>query len=208
MLPKVLIGFTRERKEFFESENLNENFALVIDALETNLSDFREWILFCQNVLDDTGLYFMVIWNAGELSPECQSVLLKPLEEKNPLSKMYLMVEKETDLLPTIISRCQVEHYKKNDQGEVFWTEIVKRWKLGAGHIVDYCEKFEVADTELLLNEVIIKIKIELQKQVNLKRIQIMNVALQILKDLHNTNVNKRLALESFMLRSWKIIKT
>ncbi len=206
MLPKVLMGFTGESEVFFERQNLSDNFALSIDAKETNLSEFREWINFCQNVLDETGLYFMVIWNAGALSPECQTVLLKPLEEKKPKTKMFLMVDKETDLLPTIISRCSVEVFYKITKTDIYWTEMVKRWREGAGAVIDFCEKFEVTNLEKLLNEVVLKIKLELQKQVNPKRVLIMNIALEILEDLHNTNVNKKMALESFMLRSLRVI--
>lgn len=206
MLPKVLIGFTGESEVFFERQNLSDNFALSIDAKETNLSEFREWINFCQNVLDETGLYFMVIWNAGALSPECQAVLLKPLEEKKPKTKMFLMVDKETDLLPTIISRCSVEIFQINGKTDIYWTEMVKKWREGAGSVIDYCEKFDVVNLEKLLNETVLKIKIELQKQVNPKRVSIMNIALEILEDLHNTNVNKKMAMESFMLRSLRVI--
>lgn len=206
MLPKVLLGFTGEKENFFEKENLSDNFALSIDASETNLSEFREWVNFCQNVLDETGLYFMIIWNAGELSPECQAVLLKPLEEKKPKTKMFLMVDKETDLLPTITSRCSVEVFQINTKTDIYWTEMVKKWREGAGAVIDFCEKIDPDKLEELLNETILKIKLELQKQVNPKRVAIMNIALEILEDIHNTNVNKKIALESFMLRSLRVI--
>ena len=49
MLPKIVAGFSEERK-FLESQLLEENFVLA--RAETNLVEFREWIVFCQNVVD------------------------------------------------------------------------------------------------------------------------------------------------------------
>lgn len=207
MLPKIVVRFKQERKTFFDLENLDENFVLEIDALETNLREFREWIVFCQNVLDDAGVYSMVIWNAGKLSAECQAVLLKPLEAKKALTRIYLVADKGSDLLPTIVSRCEVVGGDVLKSKEVYWPELVRKWKGGPGQILSYVEKFEVENLQSLLNEVVLKIKAELVKEVNVKRIKILEFALDTLRDVDKTNVNKRMAMESFMLRSWRVIK-
>lgn len=208
MLPKIVAGFSEERKFFLESRLLEENFVLAIDASETNLVEFREWIVFCQNVVDSEGKYSMVIWNADKLSVECQGVLLKPLEEKKPMTKIYLLVEKEASLLPTILSRCEIETFKSGSKKEIYWKDLVKGWKNSPGEILDYCERFEVEELGELLNEVIKKVKEELKNEVNKKRLKVVEIALETWQDIYQTNVNKRMALESFLLRSWRAIKT
>lgn len=209
MLPKILVGnLSGSREKFFEKENLNENFVLAIDAAETNLQEFREWILFCQNVLDDEGVYSMVVWNAGKLSLESQSVLLKPLEEKKTKTRMYLLTEKEANLLPTILSRCEIELESAIEKKDEYWGEIVKTWRGGPGSILDYSEKFKTENLEILLSEIVLKVKKEMKNEVNKRRIHIIDLAFETLQAIYQTNVNRRMALESFLFRGWKVIKT
>ncbi len=208
MLPKILIGYSGDKDGFFQQENLSENFVLFIDGGETNLTDLREWVTFCQNVLDDEGIYSAVVWNAGRLSAECQSVLLKPLEEKKVMTRMYLLTEKEQDLLPTILSRCEIVAGTSLGRETTYWKDLLKVWKGGPGEILAFAEKFDFEKLEELLNEVVIKINFELQNEVTSKRLTILNIALNTLKDIHQTNVNNRMALENFLICSWKVIKT
>ncbi len=208
MLPKILTSFTLSKDRFFEKESLNENYVLTIDGQETNLKEFREWIVFCQNVLDSDGLYSMVIWNAGKLSAECQGVLLKPLEEKKANTRIYLMVEKESDLLPTVISRCETIAGEVDDVKDVFWKDLLKVWRGGPGEALSYSEKFNFEDLESMLNVVIKKINFDLQNEVTGKRLLVLELALNTLGEVHETNVNRRMALDNFLICSWQAIKT
>ena len=209
MLPKIFVGNNKDKNLFLESLGLNENYTLSIDASEATISDVREWVLFCNNVLDIAGLYSAVVWNAEKLSPESQAVLLKPLEEKKSATKFFLTVEKETDLLPTILSRCEVVILDKLVAGEVYWQELLKVWRLGPGEILAYAEKFELDKLEAMLLEVMNKIKYDLKNQVSLRRLKVMEVIFEIMGDLQSSaGINRKMALESFLLCSWRAIKT
>lgn len=208
MLPKIISGFTGEPETFFESEGLNENQVLFFDGEGAQIKELREWIAFALRVLGESGTYSIVIWNAGKLSNECQSILLKPLEEKKSKTKIFLLVKTETDLLPTIISRCELVVNKPLENESRFWGELLSLWKEGPGSILEYSEKMKTDDLGVFFTEVIYKIKNELKKSVNLKRLEILSLTLESYRAVEFSNVNKRLILENFLLKSWRSIKT
>lgn len=207
MLPKIVAGFTEEPEKFFEEKSLGENNVLFFDGEGAGVKELREWINFALRICEGNNNYSIVIWNAGKLSVECQAILLKPLEENKTIS-IYLMVKKETDMLPTILSRCALEKYETQEIKEKYWGEILKLWRSGPGLIIDYIAKFEVNEAESFMSETILKIKSELSKNVNQKRLTILDLALTTHMELEQTNVNKKIALENFLLSSWRIIKT
>lgn len=208
MLPKIIAGFIGEPGVFFESQELNENQVLFFDGEGAQVKELREWISFASRIIDENGTYSVVIWNAEKLSTECQSILLKPLEEKKAKVKFFLIVKSETDLLPTIVSRCEVEVNRRLDSESQYWSELVVLWRDGPGAILEYSEKMKIDNLANFFTEIIFRIKIELQKSVNEKRLNILNLALEAYKTSEFTNVNKRLNLENFLLKSWRCIKT
>lgn len=208
MLPKIVLAKGITKKDFYIQEFLNENDVLALDGSDTNVEDLREWVVFCQNVSDEVGTYSQVIWNADELSAECQSILLKPLEEKKSATRFYLLVDKETDLLPTIVSRCEVVKEERGKEVNKYWKDLIRLWRLGAGEMVSFGEKFNSDELESLLREVIEKVKKELVNGVNKKRLLILRISMAVLAEIKNTNVNKRMALESFLFRSLQAINS
>jgi len=50
----------------------------------------------------------VVIHEAGSLTVEAQNALLKTLEEPPATSFLIMTTQKKTDLLPTVLSRCQI----------------------------------------------------------------------------------------------------
>ncbi len=208
MLPKILVGNVEDHKEFFANEAINENFVLQIDGAVTNISELREWIVFCQNVLDKEGNYMVCIWNAGQLSAEAQSILLKPLEEKYEKTRFFLITERESDLLATIISRCEVIFLEVILKEEKYWKEVRLCWQKGPSQIIEFAEKFNFDELEGLFFEVANKLKRELALGVTLKRVKVLDKTLEMMRVMYKTNINKRMALESYLLSTWCLIKT
>jgi len=55
-----------------------------------------------------------VIKSAESLTPQAQNALLKTLEEPNQYTQLYLLTQNYKQLLPTILSRCELQHFSEN----------------------------------------------------------------------------------------------
>ncbi len=208
MLPKIISGFVGERSEFYVKQGLVENNVLAISGEGLKVDELREWLGFCRNVVDEQGQYSMLIEKADLLSAEAQNILLKPLEEKKPKTEMYLLAQNSSYLLPTILSRCELVTLRMQKQEALYWKDVLQMWKKGPAEIISFAEKFDVDKLQELLLEVLQKVKSEMYNEVNLKRVAIAKIALKTIGETSRSNVNKRMALENFLLSAWKVIKT
>lgn len=209
MLPKIIVGWQKGVENFLEHESLAGMNVLTYDGSSGNISEFREWLSFVVNLAKTDPEYVLLIYNLEKLSVESQNILLKPLEEKPSQVVFYLLTEREAGVLPTILSRCLVTKIKKSATDNGFWKDFVKMIKSGPGEIITYCEKMETEKVDTFVNEIIMKVKQELGKEVNNKRIKIIEAFLDgnnLIK--MSANINKRLVLEYLMFTAWKIVKT
>lgn len=208
MLPKIVVGWQKSVDDFAINKGLSLNRIIQTDGSTALIADLRDWLNFCVNLTKTDKSYVVLINNADKLSPDSQSILLKPLEEKDPEVVFYLLVKSENGLLPTITSRCEVCQIPKKDLDGVYWPKLIGLWKKGPAEIIEFCEKVTSEEVELLSTEVILRLRSELRNNVNEKRLAILNLFLDSRTDLDNKGINKRLMLEDLLFSSWRLIKS
>lgn len=143
-----------------------------------------------------------VIEKAGLLTTEAQNALLKTLEEPPAYANLILCIEKEGDLLPTILSRCQkiyVTNAMHNEKGagqgslnleSSLGDKLVKAEELGK------MERDEAID-------VLKGWAMNLHKKTDIseKENEALKLLLKVISDLENTNVSLKLAIEYLLLQ-------
>ncbi len=208
MLPKIAVGVFETKKDLLSIFDTEENAVLGFDSEEAKVSDLRSWINSATSILKTRPKYTIVIWNADKLNAECQAVLLKPMEELEPAMRMILAVENENLLLPTILSRAEVEYFVKPPvTDEVYWNEVRKCWSSGPSACIAFVDQLDKEKGILVMEEIIRKLKAGLTDEVNLKRLTILDKAVESLYELKQTNINQKLLLDHFLIDSWRIIK-
>lgn len=208
MLPKIVSGWQSDASEFMLTYGLAETRVLTINGEKLPIDDLRNWLNFCDNLTRSDNKYIILLENADSLSPESQSILLKPLEEKVTDVEMYLLVRNENKMLPTILSRCELLTTKKVATVAKYWDDLVSLWKGGPVAIINYCEKFPTDSLNDFFRETLVRLRLETRKGVTEKRIKIINTFVETAQEVAIGNVNKRMALENLLLKTWRMIKT
>ena len=93
-------------------------------------------------------------------------------------------------------------------KSEKYWKEVRLCWQKGPSQIIEFAEKFNFDELEGLFFEVANKLKRELALEVTLKRVRVLDKTLEMMRVMYKTNINKRMALESYLLSTWCLIKT
>jgi hypothetical protein len=62
----------------------------------------------------------IIIYPAQQLTLPAQNALLKTLEEPPLYVQIYLIIKNQDQLLPTILSRCEVKYLPSNSTGQVY----------------------------------------------------------------------------------------
>lgn len=207
MLPKLVMGWKDDVHDFLHSYGLSSGKVLLFNSEESSASDFRAWIDFVSSFDGLGNTYDIVVWGVNNLSVESQNVLLKPLEEKHEKFRFFLVSNGSSEVIPTIMSRSDVVKvsFVKKETGH--WLKLLKMWRSSPSDIILFCEQVPQDDVKSFLHEVIINLKIDLKKNINKKRLKILNMFL-ISVIYVDTNVNKRLLLENLLLETWRVIKT
>ena len=209
MLPKIIVVGASERQEILTKLAISSAQMMGFEGNDGKVDDLRHWINFGVNVVTSTPEISLVIWDADRLSPECQAILLKPLEETAEKVNLLLVVANENGLLPTILSRCVVESlYLLEIVKQKYWKEVMDSLSSGPAKAIDLSEKLTKEEMETALLEVIEKLKTGLSSGVSKNRLKVLKLAIDCLAKLKYTNVNAKLAFGNFLIRSWKIIET
>lgn len=209
MLPKIIVAKFVERKDLYADIGLVEKKLMGYEGSEAKVDDLRSWILAAINVARLDIKLKIVIWDADSLSPECQAILLKPLEELTDNICLYLIVTNEYKMLPTIISRSLVEYIgEKADDESLYWNEVRKCFASGPAACIAFSDTLDKEQAKAMVNEVIIKLKNSLEVEINSRRLQVIENALQCLAELEGTNINQKLTVDNFLIGSWRLIKT
>lgn len=208
MLPKIVISNFVSQEEICDLYGWKRNSLIVFDGADGKVDLLREWIAKAiENTHRNRDLK-IVIWNFDELSPECQAILLKPLED-NVDSEIFMLAKKENRILPTIISRCAVVYQKGEDEDvATYWNEIRKCWASGPSACVALSDSLDREEAKKMIGEVIRKMKRSLEVEVNPKRLAVIEEALKCLGLLENSNVNHKLLVDDFLFSSWNLTKT
>lgn len=208
MLPKIIVAGAYEREELLSSFDLTPSATMGYEGGSAKIDDLRHFINFGVNVSAGSSELSLVIWDADRLSPECQAVLLKPLEESLDNTRLFLIATNENGLLATIVSRCVVIHHQENgieDNGQ--WKNVLLCFSRGPSKCLAFADELEKTETESTLEEIILKLKTGLSVEVNKNRLKILSLAIDCIAKLRFTNVNVKLAFGDFLISSWRLIK-
>lgn len=209
MLPKIIVSKCAQRNDLLVILNVDEKNVMMYEGSEGKIDDLRSWILSAINIARRSNKLHIVVWEADKLSPDCQAILLKPLEELESDINLFLVVESENKLLPTIQSRCAVEYVGEDEINEQkYWNEIRKCWASGPAACIAFSDTLDKDEAKVMVREVITKMKSSLESEVNAKRLKVIENALACLADLEGTNINQKLTLDNFLIGSWRLIKS
>ncbi len=146
----------------------------------------------------------VIIHDAHLLTSQAQNALLKTLEEPPAGVLIVLSAKTENSLLPTVVSRCRKIHAERDDT-----EEIKSNYKLKTIKMMDFGQKLELAqeigkfekeEIVLVLEDLITQGREEMLNFADKSSVQFLKRALEIKKDIEETNVNARLALETIFI--------
>ncbi len=208
MLPKIAVGVFPDKKDLLQNLGLEENSILGFEGESSKVDELRSWLYSGINILRTHPSYSMIIWGADKISPEAQSVLLKPMEELEEAMDFVLVVENENLLLPTILSRAVLWDFKKPIvQSDDYWDEVRKCWSSGPAACIAFVDKLDKEKTISVMEEIVRKLHESLSGEITNKRLSILDLAITSLSELKQTNINYKLILDNFLISSWRIIK-
>ncbi len=208
MLPKIIVADVSDRETILSSLGLSIASTMGYEGSEGKIDDLRHFINFGVNVSAGTNGISLMVWDADKLSPECQAVLLKPLEESSASMCLYLVVRNENGLLSTVLSRCIVlNQTTKNLVEGVGWKDVLECFTKGPAKCLALADELEKPEMEKTLEEVIEKLKAGLEIAVNINRLKILKLAIDCLSQIRFTNVNAKLTFGNFLISSWRLVK-
>ncbi len=208
MLPKIIVSGVYEREVLLADFDLTPSSTMEYEGSEAKIDDLRHFINFGANVSAGSLGLSLVIWDADRLSPECQAVLLKPLEESIENMHLYLVTANENRLLATILSRCLVvTHSGKGEEDKGYWKGVLECFAKGPSKCLALADELEKKEMEITLETIIQKLKSGLSLEVNKNRLKILDMAIDCLAKIRFTNVNIKLAFGDFLISSWRLIK-
>src|SRR5258706_2679588 len=209
MLPKIVVSAVSERNSLLTSLGFSSKMVMDFEGEGAKADDLRRWIYNSVAAAKQKNDLNVVVWDADSLSPECQAVLLKPLEEMEDGIKLVLVVGNENRMLPTILSRCMVEYLgEKEKTTDIYWSRVRQCWSAGPAACIALSDSLSKEEVDDFMMEIIEKLKTSLSTEVSQKRVQVLDKALTCLAELRQTNVNQKLSLDNFLISSWRLIKT
>lgn len=209
MLPKIIVAGAYEREGLLSLLGLSATSTMGYEGSEGKIDDLRHFVNFGINVSAGSPGMSLVIWDADRLSPECQTVLLKPLEDSSEKMRLFLVAFNENGLLPTVLSRCVVtSHPGKIEKNGVYWKRVLECFAKGPASCLVLADDLEKEEPEKALEEVIARLKTGLTDEVNRNRLKILKLAIDCLSKIRFTNVNTKLSFGNFLINSWRLIKT
>lgn len=137
----------------------------------------------------------VVIVSAQNLSLPAQHALLKTLEELPDKAFFLLGVDNENSLLPTILSRCQIQTLSYSFSDKKYRKEIESLSDLNIDQRFELVEK--LGDKESFLKELIVFYREKFHKELNLSKF--LDQLLEA-ERFSKANVNIRAILEYLML--------
>lgn len=214
MIPRIVVTSSVDKDKVFQYLKLDKNQVVQVDALDDQhkvikVEFFRPWLYQTVELLRSKKGLTGLIWNADRLNLESQSPLLKPLEEIGEEVAFYLIVEEEEKLMETIRSRCLIEKMEDETAKEIdYWKLALTAWKSGPVECLELANSVEKEELKKMVESISVGVNNSLVEMVNHKRLLILNEVLQLSTDINLNNLNQKLMVEDFMLRTWEIIKS
>lgn len=142
------------------------------------------------------------------ITPAGQNALLKTLEESKSYEQFIITVPNRHLLLETVVSRCQIISLEKTtppQPNQSALRNFIGYLRSSSESIVG-SDEILAGDPKETLKQIIDSLKRANRNLPTIKRVQIITLALECLSDL-DRNINPKLAMDRFLLRSGKIIK-
>ncbi len=208
MIPLIIQTTDRSKAEqFLKSKGLLDRLVYQIDHLEKiGVDEIRQ--LLRQSTYQSLKLQTYLINKAENLTLPSQNILLKSLEEARPQQLFVLITSNYHSLLPTILSRCQLVKLRNNGHDDLSSTslKIIKTLSLNFTDCINASDEISKSDPQGLIIQLIKELRQGNLSSPTLKRTQVLKFALQCLDDL-KSNLNTKLALDHFLLKSNQLIK-
>lgn len=149
-----------------------------------------------------------LIYDGQQITPAGQNALLKPLEESKPYEQFIIITPNHHLLLETIISRCQIISLKNPAATQLDQSALRNfiSFLKSPSESIRGSDEILAADPRNSLRQIIDSLKQANRHLPTAKRVKIISLALECLSDL-DRNINPKLAMDHFLLRSGKIIK-
>jgi len=208
MLPKIVVVGAQEKEVVLSKLEISSGSLMEFEGIGGKIEDLRHFINFGINVSAGSPSIGLIIWNADRLSPECQTVLLKPLEESAENICLILIVSNENGLIPTVLSRCLVTYLPRvNSNKNSYWKKILECFANGPAKCLSFADELEKNEMEIALEEVMVKLKTGLTEEVNKNRLKILKLTTDCLGVIRFSNANAKLAFGNYLINSWRLIK-
>jgi DNA polymerase III delta prime subunit len=142
----------------------------------------------------------VVVKKAHLLTPQAQNAFLKTLEEPPPYASIILSTKSEESLLPTVVSRCKkIRPTPGSDLRTSTDESITSVVDMQLGERLVWAEGAAKNDREEVI-DILEDWVMEERKELTTKKAENIKKILVVKKDLEETNVNLRLALEILVL--------
>lgn len=156
----------------------------------------------------DKSLAVFLIWDGHLVTPAGQNALLKTLEESKPYEQFIITTHNHHLLLETVTSRCQVVNLARDDQKTID-SNFLKSF-VGFLDSPSTClrnsDEILSDNPRVFMTRIIDNLRQANRNLPTTKRVKIISLALECLIDL-DRNINPKLALDHFLLKSGQIIK-
>lgn len=210
---KVLEVIEKTVEELVDLENLSKEPDVKIIEVEEDkksigIEKSREIVNFLQEKPFSMKYKIVVVFDADRMTTQAQNTLLKTLEEPPSYAIILLTTKAENSLIETVLSRCRKVKVERSGN-EIDYAEkgIKEVLKMSLGERLEFISELSKEDKEIIVEILeewigeergeMIKIKViekAKNKSMNIKYI------LSVLKDLEDTNINTKLALENLVL--------
>jgi hypothetical protein len=187
-----------------KTEHQNDPDLLIIekekDKKSIGITQSRNITKFLREKPLVSELKTVVILSSELMTNEAQNALLKTLEEPPSYAEIYLLSKTESSLLDTVTSRCVKKAVLAGDKNISETSEILHILELSLGERLDKAKlipQMEKEDLTELLEKWIIELR---TSSSDLKTVEKIKRIIEFKKDLEETNVNTRLAIETLLL--------
>jgi DNA polymerase III subunit delta' len=166
------------------------------------IEQVREVISFLSKKPYESKHKTVLILNAEHMTAEAQNALLKTLEEPPAYATIILAAKTHDSLLPTVSSRCQkilAEDRRVGESEERI--ALLELLEMEPGERLSWALEQSKEEKEAIINMLEGWVREERKfLAANKKGAQNIKKILEVKKDLENTNINTRLALEYLTL--------
>lgn len=210
MIPLIVSSPNEKTIENYLKENkLIPEISYFVDSegKSIGLDDIKSLIRETQYASDPKTTPTFLIENGHLMTSPAQNAILKTLEEARPEHQFIITTNNHHLLLPTIISRCRLIRLQSNEEEKENDIQKIISSLLGtSSQLMSLTEEIIKKEPELIVRQLLHKLHHANRNNPTTKRAKVISLALNCASDL-KSNVNPRLAIDHFLLKSNSIAK-